>query len=340
MAQFSHIWISRPQYRIFDYTCSEQFSINKRELMKTINNLAVILITFSASSFAIASDETFGKNNNALFEVKSGICHSEDSSYYAKNSVAEKNKITSLYKCVISSSGRIDGRSSIKYPSLQALINERELQIKWQDLKSEDDADRRESLLADISVLQTVIKHDEESAKIKKMEIDVDAENKQDFLGFSWGPAIAAMYYGSDTYITPQDIRIDTIGEGANQINTVYIDREVKTNLALLLETHYLYDFNISDVDRQLGLGPFFAINIAKQQGDPLTTFALGVMIAAKDKKGANGISFGIGLFVDTDVTELRDRISDGSTTSFTDSSKLVRKVDESGVLLMISATF
>lgn len=63
-------------------------------------------------------------------------------------------------------------------------------------------------------------------------------------------------------------------------------------------------------------------------------------MLAVKDKQGSNGVSVGLGAFIDTDVTEIRDNLKDGDFTSYTDSTKLLRKVDESGIILMISATF
>jgi hypothetical protein len=66
--------------------------------------------------------------------------------------------------------------------------------------------------------------------------------------------------------------------------------------------------------------------------------FAFGPMFSVRDKNSSNGFSVGLAYFVDTDFKVLRDGLSDGDETTYSDSAKLIRKVDESGWLFMISS--
>ena len=171
----------------------------------------------------------------------------------------------------------------------------------------------------------------------QKAEIAKETSDKDDFLGFNWAPGIATMFYGDNKYIS--NLRIEQTGTGEELINTIYIDKEVNTNIALVLETHYLFELP-SESGRPHGLGPFIATNIVKQEGDPLTMLSVGVLYAVKNKGSSNAFSIGLGLFIDTDFISLRDGLTDGSITTYTDSAKAVQKNDESGVILMFSSRF
>lgn len=252
--------------------------------------------------------------------------------YILKNSLAE---------CV-QDGGRVDPKYEALFPELslmQAELFKQKEESNLQTLRSNP-----ASTSSEIQKQLKIAQFAQEQVETKQEEVDkIEAKNQKksedikNFYGFNWAPGIAVMNY-RDPYI--DDIRIETSGEGTEQVNTVYIDREVTTNLAIVLETHYLWPLDVKVADRSTGIGLFAAINLAKQEGDPLSTFAFGPIFAVKDKDSSNAFAVGLGYFVDTDFKELRDGVTDGSITNFTDSSKLIRKVDASGWLLMISSKF
>jgi hypothetical protein len=63
-------------------------------------------------------------------------------------------------------------------------------------------------------------------------------------------------------------------------------------------------------------------------------------MIAVKNKDNSNGISVGLGYFIDTDFQVTRDNLKDGDTTTYSDPSKALKTVDETGCMLIISSKF
>ena len=236
---------------------------------------------------------------------------------------------------MVKGKGKVDKRYAKRFPVLAVQNIDSLIAEKKEELEIEPDQNERKKILKDIEYFEYI--------KDSQVETAIEAENKKDketkatndFYGFNWAPAIGIMHYGSKSYI--KDVRIESEGEGADMKNVIYIDSQIETNLAVLLETHYLEDFGGTVGGRKVGHGFFAAMNVAKQEGDPLSTFALGYMYAVKDKEGANGISIGIGGFIDTDFKVLRDGLTDGSETQYTDTIKAVRKVDAYGLMIMVS---
>ena len=204
------------------------------------------------------------------------------------------------------------------------------------EIAIETDLAKKEQMQRTKANLKTLRDNAVKDAILAKTKEQKEQEDEADFYGFNWAPAIALLHY-SEPYI--EDVRIESTGEGDNQVNTIFIDKEADTNLALMLETHYLVDWNTC-YGRPCGYGLFAAIDLAKQEGDPLTTFALGVMFSVKNKNDQSGLSFGLGVFIDTEFETLRDGLKDGDTTIYTDSQKATRKTDEYGPMLMISGKF
>jgi hypothetical protein len=89
---------------------------------------------------------------------------------------------------------------------------------------------------------------EKEEVKETQTKLEKTKEDANDFYGFNWAPAIAVMSYDS-SYIA--DVRIELTGEGVNKVNKVYVD----INLAVLIETHYLWSWKVESIKRDTGIG-------------------------------------------------------------------------------------
>jgi hypothetical protein len=311
-------------------------------------NMLMLLLFVSNSAFSEDDEVKYDPSQAAILYSVSNICHAENvgSNYknmLAKTTIPPNNTYilkSSMTEC-ITDEGRLDKRYAKHFPELAVL----QAQLVAARLKARRDAeinagtpdpakikDAQEAL----DLAKSVQEKEEEKSKEIQENAKIAKENKNNFYGFNWAPGIAVMNYGSP-YI--DDVRIESTGEGENKVNNIYIDREVSTNIAIVLETHYLWEFG-TVANRDTGWGFFAATNLVKQEGGPLTTFAFGPMFAVRDKDSSNGISVGLGFFVDTDFKVLRDDLTDGAVTTYEDTAKVERQVDEMGWMLMISSKF
>jgi hypothetical protein len=316
-----------------------------------VKKLAIILFGSLISANVMADEENLCEPSQAaILYVPSNICHAE---YLGNNYQKMLINATSggpVYDSVgtitdcfnKNDKTRMDRRYAKMCPNLALL----ETQIAKAKAKARMDAELNSAAPDPLKIKQlqnTIVLADKledkekEEVKEAQAKVEKNKENTNDFYGFNWAPAIAVMSYDS-SYI--DDVRIEVTGEGEDKVNNVYVDREVDINLAVLLETHYLWPWKVKSIKRDTGIGFFAATNLVKQEGAPLTMFAFGPMFSVRDKDSSNGFSVGLAYFVDTDFKVLRDGLSDGDVTTYSDSAKLIRKVDESGWLFMVSSKF
>jgi hypothetical protein len=314
-----------------------------------VKKLAIILFNSLISANVMAEEENLCEPSQAaILYVPSSICHAENLGNNYKNMLSKATAKGTVYKsvgsmnaCLQEDYARMDKRYAKKCPNLALLEADIKKAKEQETLAAELKKTNPDLVLVAQSQDRIVLEGKladiaKEGVQEKKVKAEKVKDDTNDFYGFNWAPGLAVMNYDSP-YI--DDVRIESTGEGEDKVNTVYIDREVSTNIAIVLETHYLWSIG-KVAERDTGWGFFAATNLVKQEGAPLSTFAFGPMFAVKDKDGPNGISVGLGFFVDTDFKVLRDDLTDGAITTFEDSAKVVRKVDETGWMLMISATF
>lgn len=308
--------------------------------------LLTISFILSATAFADDDIEKYSESQKAATKVSSAICHPEKISQHyeglSKKADGKKYKIyNSLKECILDVN-RLRKTDEKHFPKLVLLQNEL-LLTKYKEelealLKTGTATDQEiMDAKAKVAVLDSV--NDDNKKEVVKVKIAEAKEEKDtyNFYGFNWAPGIALLNY-RESYIS--DVRIETAGEGDNQVNTFYIDKEVDANIAIMLETHYLIEHDGHVLDRRWGHGPFVATNIYKKENDPLSILSFGWMFAVKNKENANGLSVGLGYFIDTEFQVTRDNLKDGDTTSYTDTAKALRTVDEKGWMIIISSKF
>lgn len=309
-----------------------------------------LAITFVFSTLSIASDDVdlFSTSQKAAVKLSSSICHPKllsqhyDGLYTKATSNDNKYKIfDSLRECVLDNN-RLRKIDEKHFPELVLIQNELLLGKYKEDLetllKTGNASDQQ---IADAKAKVAAIETLSDGNKKEVAEAKATQAKKQDdtnkFYGFNWAPGIALLNY-SEAYIS--DVRIESTDEADNQINTFYIDKEVDSNIAIMLETHYLFERGDHLLKRQWGHGPFIATNVYKEESDPLSILSIGWMVAVKNKDNSNAISVGLGYFIDTDFQVTRDNLKDGDITSYTNPSKTLRSVDETGWMLIISSKF
>ncbi|MEP7703513.1 hypothetical protein [Paraglaciecola sp. 25GB23A] len=314
-----------------------------------MKKLLLISLTSLFFSNAFAEDEDkYNPSQSAILFKTSNICHAENLGNSYKNMLAKASVGGAIYELknslteCITDGGQLDKRYSKHFPELELMATQiakskQKAKLEAELNKATPDPTVVKDTQEAIEITQKLENKNEEKVKEVQETAEKAKEDANKFYGFNWAPGIAVMSYDS-AYI--DDVRIDSTGEGDAKINKVYIDREVKMNLAVLLETHYLWPWKVDSIARDTGIGFFAATNLVKQEGAPLSVFAFGPMFSVRDKDSANGFSVGIAYFVDTDFKVLRDDLSDGDITTYEDTAKIIRKVDESGWLLMISSKF
>tara|TARA_B100001059_G_C17446190_1_gene385111 strand:+ start:198 stop:518 length:321 start_codon:yes stop_codon:yes gene_type:complete len=106
-----------------------------------------------------------------------------------------------------------------------------------------------------------------------------------------------------------------------------------------MLESHYFFN---NDNYEFFGHGPFVAIGIIGEDSiEPLSTFGAGYMLGWKyDQESNVSWNVGLGYYVNTEATLMRDEYSDGMTTTVQDPEKLTYKKDVGALMLLFSATF
>jgi len=157
---------------------------------------------------------------------------------------------------------------------------------------------------------------------------DKEKENikNKKFFGISWGLGLAF------THLNNSVIREITIED-----KKIRIVHETSHKAIAMVESHYFFETK----DKDFGHGPFVAIGLVGKEGiDPLTTYGAGYMWGWKRDDRGNSWNVGLGVFVDTESNLLSADLSEGDTTTQTDPAKLLKKSDETGLMLMFSANF
>ncbi|MEI8625912.1 hypothetical protein P4S67_18375 [Pseudoalteromonas sp. B137] len=305
-------------------------------------------LLFMAPLLVNADENKYSVAQKAVVRVSSSICHPE---YLSHNYSSMKIKVStqssnymafnSLQKCVLEGN-RLRKVDEKHFPELVFLQSEILLNNSRDELeKLLKDSSTTDSQIknakAKISALESLNAGTKEMVKATEVKAAKEKEDINSFYGFNWAPGIALLNY-SESYVS--DLRIENSGEGDEQINTIYIDKEVDSNIAVMLETHFLVKTDDNLFGRTWGHGPFMATNVYKKENDPLTILSLGWMVSLKNNDDSNGISLGLGYFIDTEFQVTRDNLVDGDVTIYSDPTKAVRQVDEKGWMLILSATF
>ncbi len=127
-------------------------------------------------------------------------------------------------------------------------------------------------------------------------------------------------------------------------VDQVVVVREERSNQArVILESHaFFMDWGAEDDDsRQWGLGPFVAASLADDQGQGLLdAFGAGIMLGTRRPGSTASFNIGVGWFVDTEVTRLRDGLANGIETTIMDTNDLTREVDEEGLMILFSGSW
>lgn len=163
-------------------------------------------------------------------------------------------------------------------------------------------------------------------------------EQETEFYGINWGLALAFVYMDQPRIADTTDISISE-----NQI--IHVNHQSKHRAIAMLESHYFFKTEWNVFDTEFGHGPFIAIGVTGVEGvDPLSTYGLGYMWGFKrsvmDNPTNTSWNIGVGMFIDTDVTQLRPQYADGDTTEITDINTLTYSRDETGLMVILSATF
>lgn len=176
----------------------------------------------------------------------------------------------------------------------------------------------------------------EDSEAVQEMETTIEGrkseeEALQKFAGINWGLGLA--FTGiRKSYVSDVTIESDATN------SFIRINHQTKNRALLMLESHY---FIRSEKDPKFGHGPFMSIGVVGEDGvDPLSNYGLGWMIGLRTDDKGGSWNFGVGVFIDTKVPQLRSGLSDGEITTETDPTKLLTTSDVDGWMIMFSATF
>ena len=157
--------------------------------------------------------------------------------------------------------------------------------------------------------------------------------SKARFEGFKFGIALAAVSF--DEPIVEDVAIVDGI---------VFAREKRKIVTSVMLEMHKFFTFPNTGPD--FGVGPFVATSLA--EGDTVSTssivetIAAGIMIGWKRGPRESSASWnaGLGLLVDSGVSEWREGVSDGATTTSLNPADLTRTADRTGAVLLFSASW
>lgn len=291
-------------------------------------------------------------SNQKIKLTSSGLCHDSNSSYYSQIKNGYKNKFNTIDECVAAGfalpKAYYEKEASEIY--LKGLSNKTSLSL--QKPLSAAIASRLSSCNMATSTNgnstsgKTVTAANSVDDSVDPSEVieNVKAEQAQaesikkayDFGGFNWNPAIALLSYSDKSYI--EDITIER--QNTDDVEGVIrIRKEVDYQMALMIETHWYFGIEENQIE-QFGYGPFLAVSLAQQEGGGFgTTIGFGPMMGWYRGEGKS-MNVGFGYFIDTDFTTIRGDLKDGDTTTEVDSSKLLRKRDSDGWMLLFTATF
>ncbi|KHT53271.1 hypothetical protein RJ44_19940 [Alteromonas macleodii] len=268
------------------------------------------------------------------------LCHGKGTTYYPLTTSGYRNNFGNVQECVDAGFG---------LPKKPYATEDIELYTKAaknvENLLLERVATGRDPALARLSTLNSASSTSNPNtvapAPTEVVEAIEDAKKAEeekkeaaDFGGFNWNPALVFLSYNGPDYI--EDVEIESNAEGGD--GTIFVGKKVGTQLALMLEAHYFWDWSRGKY--QYGVGPFVSVSLATQQGNSLgSVMGVGAMFGLRQKDVMN-MNIGLGYFRDTDFETLRDGLKDGDTTSFTDSSDLIQKRDVGGLMILFSANF
>ena len=173
------------------------------------------------------------------------------------------------------------------------------------------------------------------NAVAREIQLNEDKAKTKEFAGFNFGIGIAPTFMSNEII---EDVVIDESG-------VIRVKKAAKSNVKLMLETHkFIRTFTCGHwycgKESEMGWGPFMSISLTDEEGaDPLSTFAAGIMWGWKNADNLTSWNFGIGPFI-TEGQTLRDGFFDGMQTTETDVANILKTRDETGWMLMFSATW
>lgn len=165
----------------------------------------------------------------------------------------------------------------------------------------------------------------------EKVEKEQETESMKTFGGFKFSLGIALTQFDSSQ-----------IRDVAIQNGRVVVTEESSNKGYLIFDTHKFIQQITTSNGMVWGHGPFFAASLT--EGDeikPFERYGIGWMVGFKDNPTqSNSWNIGLGWFVDTDVIFLREGIVDGALTTETEVSRIIKKGEEEGWILMLSASW
>ncbi len=176
-----------------------------------------------------------------------------------------------------------------------------------------------------------------EERKKKKKE---EKEETTQFLGLNWNLGIGLTSLGGGEVIDNVSIETLITSGTTTTTNTINVDTASEYSVELMLEFHKYLEQNNFDSGVTIGYGPFVAIGLAGEGKEPLDTFALGLMLGGRIRGEESSFNIGVGWYLDSQVTRLKSGLTDGMETTITDPSKLINTRDDTGWMIMFSATF
>lgn len=192
----------------------------------------------------------------------------------------------------------------------------------------------------------------EEKAAATLVSLDNQSElkeidkNSQEFNGLRFGLGIGMSFLG------------DQIDEVRVVDGIVFVDKQRRNQGRAILESHkfiwtsgvpepeendplYGLDRSKKLIGREWGLGPFVTASLTDGQGAGLlSAYGAGLMLGFRDAKSSTSWNLGIGWFVDTDVKKLRSGVVDGMQTTIENGADLTQKVDQEGLMILVSGSW
>jgi|GEM_PF-2741314 len=246
-----------------------------------------------------------------------GLCHGPGSSWREDAKYYEKD-YSDYYECFVDG-GEISVSDSRREIVVQAYK------------RAAASTERVNSAPSTTDVIEVVAKAKEEQKQESK------------FLGLDWGLAIALTSLSGGDII--DEVSIETLVENGNDVSRVRVNRSSQYDVELMLEFHkfiFRHEVSIDDeYSRTWGHGPFVSIGLTGTEGkEPLDTFALGWMAGTRISGEEGSFNLGVGWYRDSQVARLRNGVSDGDITNFTNPDDLLKITDDTGWMIIFSASF
>jgi hypothetical protein len=191
---------------------------------------------------------------------------------------------------------------------------------------------------ADTAASQRVLAARFETLAAEIEEGGKGAQAQQKFLGLNWGLGLGASYYFDDA-----------IEDAAVVDGVVRVTKDRRAEPRVLLEFHRF--FFTSDADGkepgqngkaiESGHGPFVAV--AAKDNDVLAGVAAGWMFGWKDTQksdDSNAFTVGLGVILDSDVTDLADGFKEGQPLPAGETSVRFEEKSRAAAVLIFTRTF